>query len=309
LLADSFGLQRVPLVVGSEREIRGVLPLLVQSNPVHGLFLTSLPFVNYGGLLAADDSSISNLVRVAGDAVRRLGARYAELRQLPGRVLDLPSSTHKVRPVLDLPREPATLWDHLPSKLRSQIRRPGKEGIEAHLGGLELLDEFYRVLAIRWKQLGSPIYNRAFFGRILATFPAEHAIVTVRKGATVVGAGWLHFHDGICEIPWAGTLLEWNRFSPNMLLYWRGIEAAISQGCREFDFGRSTAGAPTHQFKLQWGPRCEPLPWFYVLGDAQQTPAPAGDGRAATAFRRAWSRLPLSWTIRLGHALARRLPL
>jgi FemAB-related protein (PEP-CTERM system-associated) len=308
LLAGEFRLPRVALAVRDGSRLRGALPLVQQSNPVHGIFLTSLPFVNYGGLVAEDCDAARALVDACAAETRRRRARQAELRQLPGAPLDLPAATHKVRPVLDLPADAAPLWEQLGAKLRSQIRRPTKEGIVASAGGAERLDDFYGVLAVRWRQLGSPVYRRGFFARILETFPGEHAIVTARQGETVVGAAWLHCDRDRCEIPWAATRLEWNRFSPNMLLYWHAIETAIARGCAQFDFGRSTAGAPTHAFKMQWNPRCEPLPWYYVLGLAGAVPGPAGAGRAADAFRRAWSRLPLSWTIRLGHAFARRLP-
>ncbi len=308
LLAGCFRLPAVPLAVVRGEELCGLLPLLQQSNPVHGVLLTSLPFVNYGGIVAADEAARAELVAAAAEEVRRRRAAYAELRQPPGGAVDLPAATHKVRPVLDLPADPAPLWDGFGSKLRSQVRRPTKEGLEAQVGGAERLDDFYRVLAVRWRQLGSPVYRRSFFARILADFPGEHAIITVRKEETVVGAGWLHLYGGSCEIPWAATLVEWNRFSPNMLLYWRAIETAIERGCARFDFGRSTEGAPTHAFKMQWGPRCEPLPWYYALGTVAAVPGPAGAGGAADAFRLAWSKLPLSWTIRLGHAFARRLP-
>ncbi len=308
LLARSFRLPYVALAVRDGSAVRGVLPLLQQSNPVHGVFLTSLPFVNYGGLVAEDRDATAALIAACAAETHRRKARQAELRQPPQLPLELPAATHKIRPVLDLPSEPAPLWDGLGAKLRSQIRRPAKEGIEASAGGAERLDDFYHVLATRWRQLGSPIYDRAFFQRILTTFPREHAIVTARQGQTVVGAAWLHFDRDRCEVPWAATRVEWNRFSPNMLLYWQAIETAIARGCAQFDFGRSTEGSPTHAFKMQWNPRCEALPWYYVLGTAAAVPGPAGAGGAADAFRRAWSKLPLSWTVRLGHAFARRLP-
>ncbi len=59
---------------------------------------------------------------------------------------------------------------------------------------------------------------------------------------------------------------------------------------------------------MQWDPRCEPLPWYYVLGKAAPSPARPAAAVRRDAFRSAWARLPLSWTIRLGHAFARRLP-
>jgi hypothetical protein len=46
-----------------------------------------------------------------------------------------------------------------------------------------------------------------------------------------------------------------------MLLYWTMLAYGAYNGCRLFDFGHSSPGAPTCRFKLQWGALMQPLVW------------------------------------------------
>ena len=109
------------------------------------------------------------------------------------------------------------------------------------------------------------------------------------------------------EIVWASSLREFNKFSPNMLLYARVMEEAVARGVGVFNFGRCTPGGNTHRFKLQWGGYDLPLSWpTWARGAASSTPTPDKPAfRLATAV---WSRLPLAVTNRLGPVLARQIP-
>src|SRR5690606_35261022 len=66
-------------------------------------------------------------------------------------------------------------------------------------------------------------------------------------------------------VPWASSLRRHRNLCPNMLLYWTMMEEAIGSGAARFDFGRSSPGSGTHQFKVQWGAQAEPLHWEYVM--------------------------------------------
>lgn len=288
--------------------VRAVLPLIEQSNPLHGRFLTSLPFVNYGGP-CGDPDAVQVLLGETERLARRRRAAQAEFRCEPGVELDLPQAGHKVRVVLDLPGSPGRLWKSLGSKVRSQVRRPGKEGMEVIAGGVELIPELYELLELKWRQLGSPLYPRSFFESVVKEFPERATVVVVRHSRRAAAAGLLYSSCGVSEMVWAASRRELDRFGPNMLLYWTALERSILSGCSIFDFGRSTRGAGTERFKLQWGSRSEQLPWYYVLGSSRRIPEPAAEGRIARAVRGIWSKLPLAVVRALGPVLARRVPL
>jgi hypothetical protein len=122
-----------------------------------------------------------------------------------------------------------------------------------------------------------------------------------------VAAGCGFLWEGELEITWAGSLREYNRLAPNMLLYWAFMEEAIRRGAHTFNFGRCTAGSGTHRFKRQWGGEDHALPWAqWSSGSTSATPTPSGRKyQIATAL---WRKTPLFVANRMGPLLSRNLP-
>lgn len=285
---------------------RGILPL-VRVRSVLGHFLISLPFLNDGGPVG-DAAAQQLLVEHAIDEARRSGAGLLELRsrdEVPG---PLTPSYRRVSVHLTLPSSVEELWSStLRAKLRSQIRRPTKEGMTFRSGAGEL-DAFYDVFGRNMRDLGTPVLRRAFFERGAAMFGSSmlFAAVYSKTGAPVAGACCLHWRDEL-EVTWASSLREFNRQAPNMLLYSRLMEEAIERSVKTFNFGRCNPGGSTHRFKQQWGGEDIPLPWpFWSRHPAIAVPSPkSAFYRVASA---AWSRLPVGVTNRFGPMLARLLP-
>jgi serine/alanine adding enzyme len=142
---------------------RGVLPL-VRVRSVLGHYLVSIPFMNDGGPLGDDDAKTALVEHAVADA-RRTRAKLLELRSrdpLPGPVT---SSGRKVAVHLPLPETVEALWaTTFKAKLRSQIRRPTKEGMTVR-DGSDQLDAFYSVFSRNMRDLGTPVLPRAFFAR------------------------------------------------------------------------------------------------------------------------------------------------
>jgi FemAB-related protein (PEP-CTERM system-associated) len=207
-----------------------------------------------------------------------------------------------------MPESVDELWTKtFRAKLRSQVRRPTKDGMTARCGPAELAP-FYDVFARNMRDLGTPVLPRAFFERIAAVFGDRVVFATVytTEGMPAAAACCLVWRDEL-EVTWASSIRELNRLSPNMLLYARLMEEAIGRGVRLFNFGRCTPDGPTHRFKQQWGGDDVPLPWAYwSRSGAAGTPSPDRPlFRVATAV---WSRLPMAIANRLGPVLARQLP-
>ena len=284
----------------------GAMPLVRVRSRVFGHFLVSMPFVSYGGPLGSAEAQ-ARLVDGAVEQARQSGADLLELRarhRLPG---DLRVCERKVTVLLQLPASAETLWQEgFPAKLRSQIRRPQKEGMEVRYGVEQALP-FYEVYARNMRDLGTPVLPRAFFERIAHVFAETAVIGVVYWRDRPVAAGWGFVWGGEFEISWASSLREYNRYAPNMLLYWSLMEEMIARRVSVFNFGRCTPRGGTHRFKLQWGGRDVPLPWAqWSRAGVRATPSPDGPlYRLATTV---WQRIPLAITNRLGPVLARCLP-
>ena len=213
--------------------------------------------------------------------------------------------------ILDLPESSEALLAGFKSKLRSQIRKPIKEGLAVKVGGLELLDSFYKVFCINMRDLGSPVHSRLFIGRVLEEFPEDSRICAVFNGDTPLAAGIIIGFNGTVYNPWASSLKKYGRLSPNMLLYWTMLQYASDNGYRSFDFGRSSIEESTYKFKEQWGAKPKQLHWYYIYLDkpehahsGREPQADAVDAKSQFGLAiRVWRKMPVSLTQILGPPL------
>ena len=119
---------------GPSGDLEGVLPLVRVRSRLFGHYLVSMPFVNYGGPLGSAEAVRALAAEAVAMAVRD-GVKLLELRSLEPLPLDLPVSHRKITVVLDLPPGgPDALLHGFPAKLRSQVRRPAKEGVVVRFG-------------------------------------------------------------------------------------------------------------------------------------------------------------------------------
>src|SRR5207244_3755418 len=165
------GLGHVPycLEAVEEGRTRGILPLAYVGSWLFGRFLVSLPYLNYGGVLADDDFVARQLIDEAVGLADDLKVRYLELRheqplscdRLDGRRSD------KINMRLPLPARVEELWKALASKVRNRVRCGQKHGLTVSWGGAELLRDFYAVFSRNMRDLGTPVYGAALFRSIL----------------------------------------------------------------------------------------------------------------------------------------------
>jgi FemAB-related protein (PEP-CTERM system-associated) len=314
----------------------GILPLVHLKHFLVGNSLVSLPFFDLGGILADHEETEGVLLAHVLELGKRLGVNHVELRNVsplralakihdirgtnPKRLADLDSTsptrakvsshainasnlimrTHKVRMLKELPNSSESLWKSFKSKLRSQIRKSMKEGVEARIGGRALLDHFYHVFSINMRDLGSPLHSKKMVRGVLEAFPEESKIVVVYKNKRPVACSLVVGFHHVLENPWASALREYSKLAPNMLLYWSMLEYACDNGYTRFDFGRSTPYEGTYRFKLQWGTEPHPLYWTYLSVDGKPIVA---DIREKWKFERAisvWKKSPVGLTKVIG---------
>jgi len=280
-----------------------VLPLVRIQSRTFGHFLISMPFVSYGGPLGSE-AAVRALTAEAEAMAKRDGADLMEMRSPHALPVELPVSHRKVTVVLPLTGGAAAVLKALPAKVRSQTRRPFKDGLEVRFGP-EVVDDFHAVYSRHMRDLGTPAQPLGFFHGLVKHLPndAWFGVAYLQELPIACGAGF-RFRDEF-EITWASSLREYNRISANMGLYWAFIERAANDGATRFNFGRCTPGSATHKFKQQWGAVDEPL-WWYQSGGAGGTPsADSAKFRLAT---RIWQHLPVPVTRAMGGQIVRYLP-
>ncbi|WP_205763662.1 FemAB family XrtA/PEP-CTERM system-associated protein [Acidovorax sp. SRB_24] len=305
---QAFGHASHYLVAKRGQGIVGVLPLVQLQSILFGNFLVSMPFLNYGGVLAEDDEVRAQLTAHAATLTRDLGCSHLELRErVPS--ASWPMRTEKVSMWLPLPGTEEALWSQIGSKRRAKIKKGQNHGLAFEVGGAELLDDFYRVFSTNMRDLGTPVYAKRFFELVLKEAPGRPELVVGRntQGKAVAAALVLQ-HGERMEVPWASTLRAANSLNANMVLYWTMLRHACQIGCTTFDFGRSTADASTYRFKKEWGAQVVPLFWHYWMADGGAIPQiNPGNPKYKLAIA-AWKNLPVMLANRLGPHISRSIP-
>lgn len=286
--------------------LAGILPLVRVRSVLFGHFLVSMPFLNYGGPLGEAEATRA-LTTYAVDLARKGRVDLLELRSASELPIDLPPSHRKITVTLELPDgNPDVLWKALDAKVRSQVRRPLKEGVEVRFGPDEL-DPFYRVFAHHMRDLGTPVQSRHLFRRALQAMGDAMWFGCAYLNGNAIAAGCGFRWADRFELVWASALRAYSRIAPNMALYWAFLERCTADGARTFDFGRCTPGGGTHKFKRQWGGSDAQLWWYqHSRGATNGTPSP--DSGPFSMGPRIWSRLPLGVANALGPRVVKFIP-
>jgi FemAB-related protein (PEP-CTERM system-associated) len=272
----------------------GILPLIDFRVPFARRLLISLPYCDVGGVLADNKAIALAMLTSARSLAEKHGAdlQLRAVRALPDAGIN---QTDKVRMLLDLPENAGQLMASLEAKVRSQVKKPVRDGLTAQLGTHELIDDFYLVFSENMRDLGSPVHSRQWIEAIVSAYDDRVRVAVIyTPDGKPAAAGIVLIHPATMSIPWASSLRRYNRLNPNMLLYWTFLALAIDRGCRCFDFGRSTPGGGTYHFKEQWGARPVALFWqsSAYLGK------PVRQGGSSSTLRdfaeQLWRRMPLA---------------
>ncbi|MDD5675800.1 MAG: FemAB family PEP-CTERM system-associated protein [Chitinivibrionales bacterium] len=295
----------------------GVLPLFFIAGGPFGKSVVSLPFCDYGGILADTEKTAGLLFEKAVDLMRAARYDFLELRQttpLPFLLASaapdplLRTSADKVRMLLRLPASADELFASFTAKLRSQIRKPQKDGCTLRSGGSELLNDFYRVFVYNMRDLGSPVHPKKMMANVLRFYGDRARLFVVYKDNFPVACSLVAGRGRALVNPWASFNKRYRASAPNMLLYWGMLEFAVHQGYGVFDFGRSTKDEGTYRFKEQWGAKPEQLTWFYYFRK-KGGPLKNNGGKNRDRFIKLWRILPLRVTQIAGPIIRKRISL
>jgi FemAB-related protein (PEP-CTERM system-associated) len=311
VLRRAFGHRSWYLMVKDAGKTRGVLPLVEMKSTLFGHFFVSLPFLDYGGILADAPEYEAALAGAAADLAMKRGAHHIELRQsfaaarcAEGR---WKLRQHKAALIIPLNVDADTLWSGLHSRLRGKVRKAEKSGATFSVGTVEELDRFYRVFSRNMRDLGTPVYSPAFFQNVLR-FAKDAAVLLVHhQGQPAAGAIALRRGE-LVELPWICSDYSQSSFNVNEYLYWSVIQWACRSGARELNLGRCSTDGGVFRFKMQWNPEVRPLFWYYWLAPGIDPPELSPSNPKYALAIRCWKKMPLALANRVGPWVVRNIP-
>jgi FemAB-related protein (PEP-CTERM system-associated) len=300
VIEDAYG-HPCPYLVAVEGDaVRGVLPIAVVKSRIFGRSITSLPFLDTAGVLAPHADAREALVSRAWALANELEVDYLELRQtesLPG---EFRVDSHKASLTRTLESTVEEMWDALPSERRNRVRKARKENLVVETGGPEALPRFYKVWSRNMRDLGSPAHSLKFFRQVLQNFGEAMNVLLVSDKQTDIGAAIVVTFKGMLSVPWVSSLRSHFALHPNDVLYWEAMKLAHSQGCRQFDFGRSTVDSGNYTYKVRWGARPSPILWHYRSVAGHPAALATADRRGYNLAVETWKRMPVALANWLG---------
>ena len=308
-IGKGMGHRHYMISAEADGQVVGLLPLVLMTSPFFGRHLVSLPYVNWAGAVAKDNEIASRMVDEAIAMADDMNVRHLELRH--EYAVDHPKlkslQTNKVQMRVDLPETEEEAWKMIRSSVRSQVRKGDKQGFRIEFGGEPLLEDFYQVFSVNMRDLGTPVFARTLFREFLGQLGDQAELCVVYLDDKPIACSLVWYIGELTQVPSASALKDYRSTAVNTWMYWQIMRRAVAKKSSIFDFGRSTDGGPTFDFKRKWGCQPQPAAWQYYVRRGDPTQMRPDSSRFSMAIR-VWRRLPVWLTRLVGPSIVKGIP-
>ena len=304
-IETSTGHRSYSLYASDNGTLVGILPLVRTRSLLFGHALVSTPFCVYGGVVADNDAARQALLEAAQQLAEQLQVDYLELRHRQPQTDGWPSKVRHATFRRQLDASDDANLQAMKRKQRAVIRQAIKTGHDTHFD--PDLNDFYRVYSTSVRNLGTPVFSKAFFAALQREFADCTEVVSVRhQGVTTAALMSFYFRDEV--LPYYGGGLPQARHLKSMdYMYWDQMCRSVKQGISTYDFGRSKLDSGPYHYKRHWGFEPEPLCYEYHLVKARALPDLSPNNPRYRYFIEGWKRLPLFVSQQLGPMLSKHL--
>jgi FemAB-related protein (PEP-CTERM system-associated) len=271
VIEKTFNHKSTYVTAENQNKICGIFPMFEIKSLLFGHFFISIPFAEIGGPLTDSPDIDQSLITKASKITHSHNAQYLEIRnrkEIPN--LKTKSLYYNFRKKISSDHDENL--KAIPRKSRAMVRNAIKKNLVSETGH-HLLPEFYKILALNYHRLGTPIFPKKFFKNFLSEYKENADILVVKTEKNELAAAVLFFIYKDQMVPYyAGSDFTYRQLGPNDFLYWELMKLAVKKKCTMFDFGRSKEGTGSFSFKKHWGFTPQPLAYQYYLAKAKDIP-------------------------------------
>jgi FemAB-related protein (PEP-CTERM system-associated) len=287
--------------------VLGIAPFFLRRHVGLGARLTSVPYLNTGGILAEDTEMALALLERVQTWAQVQGVGVLELRNRYQPLGDYAPRQGRTVSIIPLAGDEKSAWEGMKAVARNRIRKAESAGLEIR-HGFDNLEAFWPAYADNMHLLGAPVLAKGWFQALGQTPELKpHLITLFHAGRPVGGMVLLGWRDR-AENGWTASTRAARSLYTNDLLYWAAMRWALERGYRWLDLGRSQAGGGHERFKEKFGAQTRPLPYqelrYHNGAWVGQTEEPSA---LYAAFTSVWTRLPLPLATRLGPYVSRQI--
>gem|GEM_PF-3768983 len=300
-----FHIQPYYWIAESDGNVVGVAPFFKRSHIGLGTRLTSMPYLNTGGILANSETVQHKIWSTIQLWAQTHNIKTIELRNRDTSLIDYEIREGRTVSVIDIP----DTYDAALKLLKSSARRNVKKAQKANLkflSGFQYLESFWQVYAENMQFLGAPVLPFEFFD-ILGQQTQSHLHVVENAGEVVAGMVLMDFKDGT-ENGWVASKISARDLAANDFLYWSVMEWCVDNQKKWFDLGRSEKDGGHQRFKEKFGAKSLDLPYQEIEYADNQWRAVSEEPTALyDMFRTVWRKLPPPLAKRVGGYFSRQI--
>lgn len=116
------------------------------------------------------------------------------------------------------------------------------------------IDDFYRIFSATMHKHGTPVLDKKLFIYLAEEFQEQILFYTIHDDAKVVASMCVIVDGDLAWYPWGGVDAKYTKKLAGYYIYWSVLQDVCDRlKVKIFDFGRSSYGGPTYNFKLQFG--------------------------------------------------------
>jgi FemAB-related protein (PEP-CTERM system-associated) len=306
VIERAFGHRTHYLYVERGGTIVGVLPLVEVKSALFGHALISNGFSVCGGPAVTEEAARALLDARAAELLQETGASYVEYR-CPARISEGWASRDNLYANFSgpLPASEDENLKQIPRKQRAVVRKAIGSTLTWHID--DTVERLYDLYAISVRNLGTPVFSKAYFRSLHDVFKGDCDILTVADNGRAVASVMNFYFKGQVLPFYTGSVPEARRLGANDFMYWRLMRHAAERGCHTFNFGRSKVGTGPYDFKKNWGFEPTPITHQYLLRNGTEMPNINPTNSKYALMIAVWKKLPLPIANLLGPPIVRNI--
>lgn len=306
VLRRAFGHPTYFLYAEKNGRIEGILPLAHIKSRLFGNTLVSTPFGVYGGIVADNHEAEAALRDKACKLAEDLKVDALEFRNAEKSTTSWPKKELYSTFRKEMSPDHEVNMKAIPAKQRAMVRKGISAGLMSEQD--EAVDRIYRVYSESLRNLGTPVFSAKYFRILKEEFGDDcRTLMITHHGQDIAGVMSFYFKDQVLPYYGGSYAIARSIKGVNDFMYWELMRRSVDEGLRIFDFGRSKNETGAYKFKKNWGFEPVPLHYEYYLVKSKQVPEVNPMNPKYQLFIKAWKKLPVLVSNRIGPFLAKSL--
>ncbi|WP_019028750.1 FemAB family XrtA/PEP-CTERM system-associated protein [Colwellia piezophila] len=288
-------------------KICGILPLVEVKSKFFGHALISTPFCVYGGAIADTPELVRQLEHQACQLAEKLSVDYLELRyqykQDSSLLLKQGHSTFGC----ELPGDSDKILASIKKKQRAVIRHSLNNELSFTIeSGGAYLEDFYFLLSVSYRNLGTPVFCREYFNNLVDVFGDKVDIAIIKNKDNQLSSAVMNYYFNEQVLPfYYGGVVNARSLKSADFMYYQLMCHASNKGYRWYDFGRSKNDSGAYKYKKNWGMKPKLLYYYYYLVNATELPNLSPNNPKYKLLIQMWRKLPLKVSQFIGPFLSK----